>query len=318
MTRYEKPFLTFQQQADQLIARGLLADRVALVHCLEQVNYYRLSAYWHPFRRRDLSDPAGRALLNEFREGTRLEIVWRRYTFDRQLRILVMDAIERAEVAIRTRLVYLLSQELGPFAYLEPATFVPEMNHRRLLETLKTSVRNASHEVFIQHYRSKYGQEKWPPLWMLAEVVTFGTLFTMVKCLPKKRQKRLAQVFGVAAPVLVSWLKTLNYVRNLCAHHARLWNRELAVRPVLPRNDPRWRDPIPVPNDRIFGVLTVLRYLMTRISPQSGWTCRLVRLLNRYDEVPLDRMGFPVAWAHCPLWQHCAASRRLGGDSVGG
>src|SRR5277367_3352549 len=94
--KYTKPVLSFEQQADQLLNRGLEADRARLIETLSRVSYYRLSAYWHPFKQPDES----------FAPATTLDMVWRRYTFDRQLRLLVMDAIERVEVAIlRTLMV---------------------------------------------------------------------------------------------------------------------------------------------------------------------------------------------------------------------
>ena len=93
---YKKSPLTFEQQADLLISRGLQADRAQLISSLKSVNYYRLTGYLYPFRMAD----------DTFKPGTTLEMVWRRYSFDRRLRVLVMDAIERVEVAVRTQLVY--------------------------------------------------------------------------------------------------------------------------------------------------------------------------------------------------------------------
>ncbi|MDR4496341.1 MAG: Abi family protein [Candidatus Scalindua sp.] len=107
--RYEKPPLTFSQQADLLIGRGLIADRSILIEKLKAVSYYRLSGYWYPFRNTD----------NSFKPGTTLEKIWERYTFDRQLRLLVIDTIERVEVSVRTSLIYHLSHAHGPFAYTD-------------------------------------------------------------------------------------------------------------------------------------------------------------------------------------------------------
>jgi len=91
--KYEKPALTFAEQANRLLSRGLVADHNELVNILKAVSYYRLSAYWHTFRIE--GDPDDR-----LRPGTTLTMVWNRYVFDRQLRLLVMDAIERVEVVV--------------------------------------------------------------------------------------------------------------------------------------------------------------------------------------------------------------------------
>jgi len=96
----------------------------------------------------------------------------------------------------------------------------------------------------------------------------------------------------------------LNYTRNVCAHHSRLWNRELAIKPILPdpRHDPRWHSPSTVTNNRVFAVLTVLQYLMRHIAPQSHWRDRLYTLFDKYPEIPVGPMGMPADWKKHPLW----------------
>ena len=311
--KYEKPFLTFEEQAERLIQRGLESEKTVLINRLENVNYYRLSAYWYPFRKKDSSDPAGNVRTHEFVEGTTLDSVWRRYTFDRQLRILVMDAVERAEVAVRTKAIYLFCRQYGPFGYENSGYFLDKMNLNRFLEELDKAVMRSSHEAFVAHYEKKYTSEKRLPLWMLAEIMTFGAMFTFVKNFKKPLQKELARSFGIPGEVLISWLTTLNYVRNICAHHGRLWNRELAIKPYIPRAGkyPDWHTPVSVPQHRIFGVLTILRYFMTLTAPQSHWTCRLMALFKQYDELPKNVMGFPENWEECPVWHNCRATHRI-------
>lgn len=107
---YDKPALTYTQQAAQLIERGLHGDPLVLKQTLQKVNYYRLSGYWFPFR----DYP-----YETFKTGTNFETIWRRYTFDRHLRLLVLDGIERIEVAIRSEITYELAHRYGPFGYKE-------------------------------------------------------------------------------------------------------------------------------------------------------------------------------------------------------
>ncbi|MFA5800678.1 MAG: Abi family protein [Candidatus Peribacteraceae bacterium] len=266
--KYAKPSLTYEQQADLVLSRGLATDRQILIERLRAVGYYRLSAYWHPFKRPD----------DTFAPGTTLDTVWQRYTFDRQLRLMVMDAIERVEVAIRSALITNLTLRFGPFAHLDPRAF-PGINpdeHRRLLDDLRDGAQRSS-EVFVEHFKRTYDDFPDLPLWAAAEIMTFGNMFTLFRISGKHTQKALAQPYGVTGKVLFSWLLTLNYVRNLCAHHARLWNRELALKPLIPdaKHDPRWYGERPVGNNRIFAVLTIHHFLLLRIAPQSGWRDRL-------------------------------------------
>lgn len=116
----------------------------------------------------------------------------------------------------------------------------------------------------------------------------------------------LAHHFNLYTPVLESWLHTLLYIRNLCAHHARLWNRELAIRPKIPayRHHPDWHQPTSIDNTRVFAVLTLCRFLLEEIAPQSEWQTRLVALLNKYPDIPLVSMGFPRRWEESPIWNN--------------
>lgn len=295
--KYVKPSMTFEQQADLLLARGLSADRSVLIDRLRSVGYYRLCAYWHPFKQSD----------ENFLPDTTLETVWGRYTFDRQLRLLVMDAIERVEVALRTALVSELTLKHGPFAHLDVRAFPPDLspdNHRRLLDELHESAQK-SREVFVDHFKKTYDEFPDLPLWAAVELMTFGNMLTLFNLSGKHLQNAIARQFGVTGKVLSSWLLTLNYVRNLCAHHSRLWNRELALRPMIPdaRHDPRWHGSVPIRNHRMFSVLTILRVLLVRIAPQSRWRDRLFDLVDRYPSIPFVSMEAPTDWRSHAIWK---------------
>jgi abortive infection bacteriophage resistance protein len=294
--KYTKPSLTYDQQADLVLSRGLAADRQVLINRLRAVGYYRLSAYWHPFKRPD----------DTFAPGTTLDTVWQRYTFDRQLRLMVMDAIERIEVALRSALVNGLTLRFGPFAHLDPRAFpgIHPDDHRRLQDELRDGAQHSS-EVFVEHFKRTYDDFPDLPLWAATEIMTFGNMFTLFRISGKHTQKALAQPYGVTGKVLFSWLLTLNYVRNMCAHHARLWNRELALKPLIPdaKHDPRWYGERPVGNNRIFAVLTIHHFLLLRIAPQSGWRDRLFGLFDRYPSIPLPPMGMPADWRNHDLWK---------------
>lgn len=296
---YAKSALTFAQQAALLHSRGLVASNVSEIEArLLDVSYYRLSAYWHPFKRPD----------DSLVPGTTLDQVWRRYVFDRHLRLLVMDAVERVEVSLlRTRMVEQFTVRYGAFGHRVWKNFRPDFkpaDHTKLLLDLDTSAAR-SQEIFVGHFHKKYTAEPHLPLWMAAEIMTFGQLFTFYRQMHRFEQQSLAIQFGLLPPVLESWLHTLNYVRNTCAHHARLWNRELPIRPKVPdqKHQPDWHNPAAPANDRVYVVLLLLRHLQKIVAPQSHWTDRLRKLLADYPEIPLPSMGFPANWDSCPLWK---------------
>ena len=172
--KYTKPALSFEAQADLLLSRGLIASREELVTRLESVNYYRLSAYWHTFRQDG---------IETLKPGTTLETVWQRYVFDRQLRLLTMDAIERVEIALRTHLVNRHTLVHGPFGYLDRAHLqnMSVEQHREFLSKIR---KEASHsrEDFVCHFNGKYTSETDLPLWMACELMTFGGMLTLYRC----------------------------------------------------------------------------------------------------------------------------------------
>lgn len=295
---YIKPPLTFEAQADLLISRGLHADKTVLISRLQAVNYYRLSAYLYPFRQ-ESSD--------NFKENTTLDQVWKHYTFDRQLRILVMDSIERIEVAVRTKLAYHFSHRHGAFSYLNK-TFFPKLkveDHKRWLDEMKVEIER-SKETFIKHFQTKYGDcHNLPPLWMLCEVMSFGKMLTFFNGVDDDMRRIIAREYALEDRILQSWLGALNVIRNICAHHGRLWNRELGYKPYIPQKQkfPQWHDPVSVPNNRIFAVLTILRYLLNRVAPTSRWDQRLHKLLADYPEISIATMGFPAKWEKIEIWK---------------
>lgn len=293
---YLKPALTFEQQADLLLQRGLIADRALLVGRLRAVSYYRLSAYWYPFRQPDES------LL----PGTTLDAVWRRYVFDRRLRFLVIDAIERIEIAMRTRIANTLTVAHGPFAHTRAANLpgLSQDQHAEFLRRISDETLN-SRETFVAHFRAKYTSEPHLPLWMAVELMTFGATLTLFRGLDRGMKQQIAAGVGVADSVLNSWLLALNQVRNICAHHGRLWNRQFGVQPMIPRANkhPAWHVPVAIAGDRLFGIATVLRYMLDLVAPQSRWPARFAALLAEHPDIPRLPMGIPANWQESPLWR---------------
>ncbi len=302
---YTKPPLTFEQQADHLIARGMRGDRDLMITRLKAVNYYRLSGYWYPFRKPDPTNPKLR--IDEFHSGASFDTVWNRYVFDRRLRLLVMDAIERIEVAVRSQLAYHHSHEHGAFAYATDPASMPKLNSRALAdftERLEEEVRR-SKEMFVKHFRAKYPSDRFLPVWMVTEVMTFGSVLSFFSGATHRVKQRVATTFNMPDKVFNTWLLSLNAVRNICAHHGRLWNRVLGVKPMIPLigQYPDWHRPGTVDNSRVYAVLTICKHCLNCIAPQSRWPDRLRGLFAEYPLMPIREMGFPVNWETCPIWK---------------
>jgi len=301
--KFEKPPLLVNDQIGILLGRGMTGDLAIMAARLESVSYFRLSGYSYPFRKTDPANPGG--LLDDFRPNTSFEEVWGRYVFDRHLRLVVMDAIERIEVAVRTQLANLHGHRHTVFGYATNPEALPSIDTKqrlRFLDDLADQFEK-SKEPFVTHFKNKYGDcHNCLPVFMACEVMTFGAVLTFHRGCHQEIRAKIASRFGVHHTVLDSWLLALNTVRNICAHHGRLWNRELGTKPKVPNKAPEWNDPVVIPNNRVFGILTICKYCLDRFAPQSNWASRVVQLLADNPSVPLVSMGFPPQWRESPIW----------------
>lgn len=296
---YKKPALTLQAQVEQLKARGMtFADEAAACAYLGSINYYRLTAYWLPFE----ADHG----THRFRHGTAFEAVLDSYVFDRELRLLLLDAIERVEVALRTRFAYHLGHTYGPHALLDSALFQVSAHGRWTyagnLRVLQGEVAD-SKEVFIQHLRNKY-VDALPPVWATVEVMTLGELSKWYANLRHSADRNaIARSFGLDEVILVSFMHHLAIVRNLCAHHSRVWSREFTFTFKLPRHRPAaaLSSFDPAQPKRLYNTLVMLAYLLDLISPGHHWKGRLADLVARH-RVPISPMGIPADWARRAIW----------------
>ena len=297
---YTKTPLTFEQQLQQLKERGLIIDDddLALFH-LKTISYYRLSAYWHPFRKTEQDD----VLSDDFEEGTQFTEVIRLYEFDRRLRLLVMDAIERIEVYARTLFAYHIGHRYGAFGHTRAANFHHNFYHAPWLEKLEEDA-DRSIDVFISHYKNKYAGFPTLPIWMVTEVMSLGSLSKGYRGLKNDDKKIISDEFALHHRCLADWFHTLTYIRNICSHHGRLWNRELAIRPGMMRAR-AWNPPVSPRNDRVFYILLIIRYLLRKAHSSDKWKEQCDNLLKPLAEDRKWRaaMGIPEDWIDHPVWQ---------------
>lgn len=303
MVKFEKRATTPEEQVGILLKRGMAGDEAKILRSLTTTSYYRLSAYWFTFRREE-----GKIRFDDFLPGTSFDVVWDRYCFDRKLRILVMEGIERIEIALRAALAHWHAQEHGPFAYMEVPTSLPKFTsferEQFILRVREETDRSKKHEDFSKHFYDKYGDShKNLPIWSATEIMTFRTVLTMFKACSHSVKKKVADVFGMPDSVFSSWLLTLNAVRNVCAHHGRLWNRQV-VSPVIPTGKAyrQWNAPVLIKHERMFASLTIVNYCVGRVEQSNEWASRFKSLLREHRNVPVKYMGFPPNWADSPLW----------------
>lgn len=301
---YNKPPLTYEQQLTQLESRGMaVRDRPEALRMLSRISYYRLSAYWLPFKKPD----------DSFVSGASFEQAVALYDYDRRLRLAVLDGIERIEVALRTRLTYHLAHKYGSYAHCEGAHFRPTVvrpdgtvgwRHSEWYADVAKEIGRAK-ERFVEHFRAKYDGFPRMPIWMASELMSLGSLSQLYKGLQPEDQEAIAETVKVHRRVAGSWFHTFTYVRNVCAHHGRLWNRELSIPPEMPKQDKnKWA---PVRSKRVYAILCMLRHA-TMNEHGETWTNQVRGLLREADP-HVDRlggMGVPHDWAQSDFWREHA------------
>lgn len=299
LTAFTKTALTYSDQIALLEHRGMvIADHASAEAILSRVSYYRLSAYWHPFK---LPTSAG-AAPSSLVPGTTFETVVALYDFDRQLRLLVLDALERVEVAIRTSVTYHLGRTYGAFGHEDPYNFSSWFDHGTWLTCLHNETARSS-DAFVSHYQQKYLGFPTMPIWMMTEVISLGSLSRMYKGMTQLDKQTIAAPLGIHHKRLQDWLHVLTYVRNVCAHHSRLWNRTLAIRPSSMR-EPEWNSPLLPRLDRVFGILLMLRYMLRQTGNGTVWRDECNTALRPIAANPAwcQAMGMAPNWAMHPIW----------------
>lgn len=299
--RYAKPPLPFGDQLDQLEARGLaIPDREQALRALSHLNYYRLRAYWL-----GMEQPKGCNGEHSFLPGSSFDTALALYVFDRELRLLVMDAIEQVEVSVRTQWAHYLSLQYGAHAYLDRSLFFNPDLYDRTLANLEEEI-GRSQETFIEHYKSTYDDPRLPPIWAVCEVMSFGQLSKWVGNLKNRQDRqRIADAYDLDERTLKSFLHHLTAIRNLCAHHSRLWNRRVTITMRVPTVRPSWALPWfnPAADRQIYNTLVMLGTMLRIISPATTWPGRIRALLDSASQVDPSAMGFPQAWRSQDIWR---------------
>ena len=318
---YDKPALEPTALLDRFVARGMsIADRDRALRYLRHIGYYRLSPYAIPFQRSH-SDQL-------MREGPSFDDVLDLYVFDRALRLLVIDALERVEVAVRAALTdHMATTYEDPHWYADASHFSDARQHHGLVRIVRATsesrllavaeparTENAgsatiTHRSALEHYLTTYGRPELPPSWVMVEGLTIGQLASAYRNLMRRSDRTaVAASLGVTGPVLESWMQTYVRVRNVCAHHGRLWNLGLGVYPMIPTSRSiawlRASDSLPERSQkRLYPVLVSLQSILSTVSPGSGWAVRLHELMETRPLMNLAGMGMPSDWSRDEFWR---------------
>jgi abortive infection bacteriophage resistance protein len=217
----------------------------------------------------------------------------------------VFDAIERIEIALRTQVIYQYSLAYDAWWFENPSLYTNNYNYSKDLAKLDKELDRSS-EVFINHYKTKYSNPQRPPAWISLEVTSIGLLSKIYRDLKMDdTKKRIAKYFGVGHPkILESWMQSISYVRNVCAHHSRLFNRVLTLKPTYPTNTAyQWLNDKNFHHAKVYGFLSCVIYILKIIQNETHFVEKFKSLLTQHPKVKPYQMGMSANWINEPLWQ---------------
>lgn len=278
-----QPPMTIDEQVENLKNIGLIVDDEEYVKkILNDISYFRLiKAY-------SLNLKSKNGCYNK---QTAFKEIVDLYLFNSNFRQLIFPEIEKVEINVRCRLANFFAEQYGVLGYLQAENFSNENYHAQFLEDIKEEVRRNSKAPFVRNFKENYEGGNLP-IYALVEVFSFGTLSKFYKNMLNKDKKAIAKTFGVGYTYFESWLESISYVRNICAHYGRIYNAKLSKTPILYKEYTQ----VGIGNNRIYGVLLCLKYLLKDDDHWNLFVDKIELLFDKYPCVQISTMGFPENW----------------------
>jgi abortive infection bacteriophage resistance protein len=303
----KKPF-SIADQIALLKERGMLfKDEQSAIHFLKNISYYRLKGYWWGLQV-DYT-------LHTFKPNTYFEDVIECYNFDRQLRLVLFDAIERIEIALRTKMIHHLSLSYGSLWYLNSNLFEDNKSssnpkittHENTVNELKKEF-DRSQEIFIKDQKARYPNQH-ADAWKILEVASLGSLSKLYKNLEHQLPEKatISKEMGLNLhKELASWLEAITYLRNIIAHHSRLWGRSMVKMPVKKINNPQvnWLDySLKIEQNKPFLIISSMIFLCNNVTPNHSIKKKIIDLIDLHSHLPISQLGFFDNWKEHPIWK---------------
>lgn len=297
MTRYDKSALEYDEILSMLKERGLviLNDNRA-VDCLRTVSYFRLANYFRPMEEDKKT--------HGFKTGSFFESAIDLYEFDQELRSILFDATQNIEIALRSKMIHLISLKYGAFWFADASLFYDVEIFESCMQHLRHEVERSREDFIIEHLK-RYSEPDIPPVWKTLEVATFGTLSKLLcNFKDSSMKKRIAREFDLPQhKVLENWIKCMVTLRNHIAHHSRIWNRNF---PNIPQTNVSlkgaWLSQSIQHSHKLYSYLCCIQYMLNSINDANDFPQNLSTLFDKYPNSDLQAMGIPQDWKTEELW----------------
>ncbi len=294
---YPKTYNSSSELVTLLLKRGLnIPNTHKAEKYLGNIGYFRLSAYFYPL----LTNPKTE---HQYKDGATFTNVMDMYRFDRKLRLLLFNEIEKIEIALRSTIVNTFTEFYNDLFWITDSKYFRNISiFDKTIKEIDCAI-SKSKDDFIIHFKDKYNNT-YPPAWMIAEVVSIGNICNIYKNISDMRVKKsIAKKFGLQPSVFESWIMSIAGLRNICCHHGRLWNRQLPIQTMLPKKqDHHWlKDDVDI--KRSYFRLCIIKYLLYTVSPKNTFKVKITHLLESYPTIDTKALGFQDNWLEQPLWK---------------
>lgn len=173
---------TYSEQVEIIRAKSFIVDDATdCITFLKQANFYRLSAYFLPFRKKD----------GTYFTNVNFNRIQQIYDFDSQIRALLFQAIEQIEFYVRTTLSYYLAHKYGTLGYLDKNIYSDKHNEDKFNEKVNQCIQENKHTLVVKHHQEKYGSQF--PVWVIIEFFSMGMLSYCYGDLKSEDQKIIAR-----------------------------------------------------------------------------------------------------------------------------
>ncbi|MEI8390606.1 MAG: Abi family protein [bacterium] len=286
MKKFDKKSLDYSEQIELLKTRGLIIENEQeAINFLKYTNYYRLSSYMRHYQINS---------NHEFKEETTFNDIKNLYCFDRELKYLTFKYIKQIEIAVRAVFSHNMTTNYGSHWFYYDKCFYNSNDQQAFLGIIKNEIKynDKYKETFIKYYYQKYNEPDLPPFWMAIEVFSIGNLSKALSKIKDNDGKQIAKIFNIPFNLLKSWLHSLTTVRNIAAHHSRLWNRKFTIAPKKHFNFSYHTE---YNQNSFYAHAIIIEFLLKQITPDNQWKSLLKELFIKYKVDPIN-LGFPAEW----------------------
>lgn len=277
-----QPSLSIKQQVQNLKDIGLMiSDETYAQDILNNISYFRLiKAY-----------SLGLKSNGEYIQNVHFEDLVDLYMFNAEFRHMLFVQIERIEVSLRCRISNYFSDKYGIFGYKNVDNFENKEAQTYILQEIENEIMRNKKSPFISNFRKNY-EGGDIPFYAVVEVLSFGTLSKYYKNMKNADKKHIAGEYNLNFKYLESWIESISFIRNICAHYGRLYNARFPKKPKLYKQ----YSSKGINNGTVFAVLVCMKHILNNDSEWDRFINKLSELFVKYSKVDRSTMGFMDNW----------------------